>query len=493
MTPQQLVIVGGGTAGWMAANLLAHYLRDEPVRIMLVEAPDVPTVGVGEGSTPTLRRFFAELDIAEHEWMPQCQATYKVGIQFNQWSPQRGPASYRHPFISQLDTFSERPFTVNCQTRRLGLDVTTHPEAFLFNGYLAANKCAPVTPDNFPFRIEYGYHFDAAKLGEFLKHKAMARQVEYCQVHIEEVAQHPSGAIKALHTRDGQMINGDLFIDCSGFRSLLAQQTLKVPFRSYQQNLFNDRAVVLPGTADASRPVETQATALSAGWTWSIPLRNRTGNGYVFSSAHLSDDVAETELRRHLGLLDDPTPARFLPMKVGRVEQHWTHNCLALGLAQGFIEPLEATALHLVQLSIRHFAKAYQKGRLSAQYQAECNTQINALFDNVRDYIVAHYVLNTRSDSQYWQDNRNTRALPESLLKILDVWYRRGDLAAQLQQQPEESQFPAASWHCLLAGYGVFPELATNQPGSGDLFKEHELARFFAGCLLNFKPQASLF
>lgn len=234
--------------------------------------------------------------------------------------------------------------------------------------------------------------------------------------------------------------------------------------------------------------METRATALSNGWAWQIPLRHRTGNGYVYSSAFLSKDAAELELREHLGLMDASIDARHLQMKVGQVARCWEKNCLALGLSQGFIEPLEATALHLVQSSIEQFIDTF--GDFSSEGQAEFNRQVHQRFERVRDYIVAHYKLSSRSDSHYWRANSNNMQLSESLRQILDVWFRQGDLAKEIARQQLDSHFGATSWHCLLAGYGVFPPLRQPQPADvSDAFTELALAAFFNGCSLNFKPQ----
>lgn len=485
--PIEIVIAGGGTAGWMAANLFAKKWPSEKVKITLVESPDIGIIGVGEGSTPTLKRFFEIIDVPEKDWMPACNATYKVGIQFNGWSPQSGVASYRHPFISQTDVFTQRAFEVNCRTRRHGLDTHTNPEDFLINGVLGKQNLGPLTPDNFPFRIEYGYHFDSGLLGEFLKTVACQRGVRHLAKRIENIKQQPDGSIAALLCDDGSEVSGDFFIDCTGFQSMLLQQTLKVPFNSYADSLFNDSAVVVQTAKLDTLPNETQATALSNGWCWQIPLQNRTGNGYVYSARHISSDEAEKEFRAHLGLLDSDVTCRHLNMKVGQVSQHWQKNCLAVGLSQGFMEPLEATALHLVQICVEMFAIKFEEGRFSNQFQNQFNDFAKKRFDGVKDYIVAHYKLNTRSDSQYWQENRNNTKLSNSLAQILDVWFKRGDLAEEVHQQDISEHWDSISWHCLLSGYGAYPKLAPNQPGRGDLYQEQKVAEFIKGCALNFQ------
>jgi 2-polyprenyl-6-methoxyphenol hydroxylase-like FAD-dependent oxidoreductase len=484
--PHRIVIAGGGTAGWMAANLFAHHWADQDIAIELVESPQVGIIGVGEGSTPSLKRFFETLNIDESDWMPKCNATYKVSIQFNNWSPKSANEHYQHPFISQLDTFSERRFYVNCLTRRLGLDVETRPEKFLLNGWLASQRKSPITPANFPFEVEYGYHFDSGLLGEYLAQRAKSHGIKHTQGNIKDVALDSNGNIASLLLKEGKIIEGDLFVDCTGFESLLHQQALGVRFESFKSNLFNDAAVAIPSEALKPLSNQTEATALSSGWAWQIPLTKRTGNGYVYSSKYISAEQAEQELREHLGLQDSDVPAKHLKMKVGQVERHWHKNCLALGLSQGFIEPLEATALHLVQMGIESFIDAYSKGGLSNKNQDSYNQQIRENFDAVRNYIVAHYKMNSRDDSQYWQDNRNNPNISSSLKQLLQVWFNNGDLQQEVKRQNLNSHFGTASWHCLLAGYGTFPNLAPNQPGKGDLYKDYKLEAFFTGCMLNF-------
>ncbi|MCC2604316.1 tryptophan halogenase family protein [Planctobacterium marinum] len=488
MSMLNIIIAGGGTAGWMAANLMIKKWASLPVKITLVESPDIGTIGVGEGSTPSLKRFFEMLEVPEKDWMPACNATYKVGIKFNGWSPESGIESYRHPFISQTDVFTQRAFEVNCRTRRHGLDTHTVPEDFLINGALAKNNLGPITPDNFPFKMEYGYHFDSALLGNYLQKLACQRGVQHVCKRILTAKQHQDGRIQSLMCEDGTELAGDFFVDCTGFKSLLLQETLNVPFNSYQDCLFNDAAVAVqtPGSEDIAN--ETEATALSHGWCWRIPLQNRVGNGYVYSSKHLNQHDAEQEFRIHLGIQDSDLTCRHLKMKVGQVARHWEKNCLAIGLLQGFMEPLEATALHLVQICIEMFIIKFEEGQFSEQFQAQFNRFARDRFDGVRDYIVAHYKLNTRTDSEYWQQNRENQQLSPSLVRLLDVWFKRGEISKEIQRQDIAKHWDNISWHCLLSGYGAYPALAPNQPGKGDLYLEQHIEQYVQGCALNFKP-----
>lgn len=483
---KNIIIVGGGTAGWMAANLFINKWGGKGFNITLVESPDVGIIGVGEGSTPTLKRFFELIDVKESEWMPLCNATYKTNISFKDWSPKSGIEKYSHPFPTQVDNFTSRAFMVNCRTRRLGLDTHTQPESFLLNGQLALQGKGPKTPENFPFKIEYGYHFDSHLLGQFLSDLAISKGVQHKKAHINEVLSGLNGDINQLITSTGEAIDGDLFLDCTGFAGILMKKKLGVKFKSFKDNLFNDSAFVMPSDMTEKIPSETVSTALSAGWAWKIPLTNRFGNGYVYSSDFISDDAAEIEFRKHLGLLESEQECRKLKMSVGQLSEHWSHNCLALGLSQGFIEPLEATALHLVQISIELFISTFEAGNFTAKHRDDYNKQMSERFERVRDYVVAHYKLNTREDSEYWIGNRNNKYISNELLQLLDVWFKREDLSVEIEKQNLSTHFDAVSWHCLLAGYGAFPPLAPNQPGKGCLYQEQNVQKFIQGCSLNF-------
>ncbi len=483
---KRIVILGGGTAGWMAANLFAKRWSPEQVAVTVVESPDIGIIGVGEGSTPFLERFFRLIEVDDSEWMPRCNATYKLAISFAGWSPASGVDRYSHPFLSQVDHFTEQAYVTNCRSRRLGLDVNTQPDDFFINSLLVEQRKGPQAPENFPFIVGYGYHFDAGLLGEFLGELAVSRGVTHVRTRIVDVEMAEDGHIAALLDEEGGRTEADMFVDCTGFASLLMQKSLGVKFESFKSNLFNDAAVVMPTPGVESPPPETVSHALSNGWCWKIPLTNRYGNGYVYSADFISPDEAETELREFLGMLDSDEPARHLQMKVGQLEKHWEKNCLALGLSQGFIEPLEATALLLVQQAIEMFIARYEKGDFTPEFRDDYNAKVHERFERVRDYIVAHYKLNTRDDTEYWKANRDNMELSASLRHILDVWYRRGDLTEEIRRQQIESHFTSLSWHCLLAGYGAFPPLANDQPGKGDLHKERDIGNFLRRCSLNF-------
>jgi tryptophan 6-halogenase len=490
--PSSIVIVGGGTAGWMAACLMAQHWGSA-TRITVVESPDIGIIGVGEGSTPQLKAFFDRLGIAEADWMPACNATYKAGIRFTGWSDRPGYESYFHPFPCPLDLHSAPQFFFNARARRTGRDVPAHPDRFFSGAHIAAEQRAPIAPRSFPVNLSYGYHFDATLVGRVLRDHAVGKLgVIHREATIDQVERCDDGGIAAVVTSDGARIGGDLFVDASGFRGLLIQQTLGVPFISFGDALFNDSAVALPTLRDDPHKlsVETRATALSAGWAWRIPLTNRYGNGYVYSSRYLTADAAETELRAHLGV-DDNIPARHLSMKVGRVADSWHGNCLAVGLSQGFIEPLEATALHIVQATIEHFIAAHDSGSDAAR--VKFNSSIAVRYDGIRDYIIAHYRLSRRSDTPYWRDAAKVEALSDNLKAIMTAWFTGADMEAEIARLGIGGYYPATSWHCLMAGYGQFPadaKMRAPEPGL-PVADMAQIDDFIARCTMNFPDHAA--
>jgi hypothetical protein len=418
----------------------------------------VPIIGVGEGSTPWLRGFFDSLGIEESEWMPACHATYKCGITFAEWSTRPGFTRYFHPFASMLDNLTMTQFVHNVEARVNGADVYAHPDRFFIAARLAAGRQAPKPAENFPFDVWHGYHFDATLLGQFLHRKAVERGVRYQSCHVTHATLDAKGDIASVHTSAGETISADLFVDCTGFAGVLIDKTLNTPYVSFADNLFNDAAVAIPSPMDGSIPSETVSTALSNGWAWRIPLTSRYGNGYVYSTQFCSADAAETELRRHLGLLDSDVSARHLKMKIGRVTQHWHRNCLAIGLSGGFIEPLEATALLFIQQTAAAFVEFVERGDLGERAHEQFNQQVNEHFEGTRDYIVTHYKTNTRQDTDYWRANAANLNLSDNLKKIYSAWMTGKSIAAGVGQQMIGRGYPVFSWYSIMAGMGVFPD-----------------------------------
>lgn len=455
---RSVVIVGGGTAGWMTALILARSLIERGVQITLLESPAVGIIGVGEGSTPWLRGFFDSLGIEEAEWMPACHATYKCGIAFEGWSTKPGFERYFHPFASMLDNLTMKQFVHNVEARVNGARVDAHPDRFFIAARLAAQRRAPKAPDGFPFDVWHGYHFDAVLLGQFLHQKALERGVRYQSCHVTHANLDSSGAIASVSTQEGETIAADFFVDCTGFAGLLIDKALHTPYVSFASNLFNDAAVALPSLLGDSIPSETVSIAMQHGWAWRIPLTSRFGNGYVYSSRFCSADEAETELRRNLGLLESDVPARHLKMKIGRVTRHWNRNCLAVGLSQGFIEPLEATALLFIQQTAAQFVELLEQGDVSEAAQERFNARVNEHFEGTRDYIVTHYKTNTRQDTEYWRANAANLNLSDDLKQLYSLWMAGKSIAPAVRQQALGKGYPVFSWYSIMAGMGIFPD-----------------------------------
>ncbi|WP_028772588.1 tryptophan halogenase family protein [Shewanella waksmanii] len=459
--PRSILIVGGGTAGWMAATSLLAAWGDN-TKITLVESEDIGIIGVGEGSTPYLKQYFSHLGIEEKEWMTACDATYKAGITFPNWSTVKGYESYFHPFFSQFDLKPAEMFFHNCGLRRRGHEADVHPENYFVASQLVQLKHSPITNQSLPFDIDYGYHFDSGKLGSFLKQRAKQLGLHHVIDHVAEVITNQQGEVDRVQCKKSGALTADLYIDCTGFSSLLLDKALKVPFQSFSRSLFNNAAIAIPSEAiplDKITP-HTVSTALTNGWAWEIPLTSRVGNGYVYSDAFQSADSAELELRQKLNLVDADVNAKHLKMKVGRVENHWHKNCLGVGLSQGFIEPLEATALMLIQFTLEKFIARVNAKLDQAKQQQQYNDEINATFDGVKDYIVAHYKLNSRSDSDYWHACREDSIISDTLAELIHTWDSGADFEQVLTKYKQELVYLRPSWYCILAGMGRFPENA---------------------------------
>lgn len=483
--PRSVIILGGGTAGWMTAHLLHRRWAEQGTSITLIESPAIGIIGVGEGSTPQLKAFFDEIGVAEREWMPRCNATYKAGIEFSGWSDRPGFERYFHPFPTDIDGFTQGKFFRSTRARRSGQDVPAHPDPFFLPTRIAREALAPLAPPNFPFFVSYGYHFDAHLIGAFLAELGAKRGIEHVDAKIASIELVEDGDVKALVADDGRRFEAEFFVDASGFRAAIIEGALQEPHRTFAANLFNDRAVVAP-TKHGPGPIHacTRSIAKSAGWIWHIPLTNRMGNGYVYSSRYIDEEDAAAELLAELGLPPD-SEVRHLKMKCGRIERSWVRNCLVVGLAQGFLEPLEATALHIVLATVNAFLDGWELDKRDA-----FNALIARRYEGIRDYLVCHYRVAQRSDTDYWRDATSMDALSDSLKSVITAWFTAADLEEEVMRQQIQHYYAPQSWHCMLAGYGNFPDQARLRPPEGPSVDMAEIERFISGCAMNFRTHA---
>jgi flavin-dependent dehydrogenase len=490
--PTRFLILGGGTAGWMAALLLQRAFPN--ASLTLLESSAIGTIGVGEGSTPALKSFFDAVGIEEYSWMPACGATFKSGIRFDDWSRVPGFESYFHPFLTQFDRDHIRALAYNSELRRRGVDVHAHPDLYCYSAYLADRALCPVPPHSFPFDVQYGYHFDANRLAAFMKASAQARGVICRDGLARHVRRDERGDVSSVELDDGATIAADFFIDCSGFASVITKNALGISYETYSDALLNDRAVTFVTPPVPVAASHTTATALPCGWAWHIPQQERTGNGYVYSSAYRSEDQAASELAAHLGIAENAMTPRTLRFSTGRATTVWNRNTLAVGLAQGFLEPLEATALALVQLTLARFIRYWRAGQGNARYASQLNDEIADAYANVKDYLHTHYLTSNRDDSGYWRACRaNGSAISPRLKAVIETWFSGGDIAPVLHETGLGRHYKLNSWLYLLSGMGIYPRGVALTPASREQLDKVPLASirdFFERCTLNHLPQA---
>lgn len=447
---QNIVIVGGGTAGWMAAAALGRFLRNGYTRIRVVESEEIGTVGVGEATIPPIRSFLGMLRIDENDFVSKTNATFKLGIEFVDWT--RNGHRYMHPFGLYGADIEGVPFH-QYFVRAAQLGMATDIEAFSLSTVAARlGRFAPPPGNHFPLNhLAHAYHFDANLVAAYLREFAEKLGVERTEGRIVDVQLRDSdGFIDKLVLKSGERIGGDLFIDCSGFSALLTEKALGVKYFDWSQWLPCDRAVAIPSKNVAPPRPYTRSTALEGGWQWNIPLQHRTGNGYVYSSQVISgEQAADTLLARLEGEpLDDP---RFLSFKVGRRKTFWNKNCVALGLAAGFLEPLESTAIHLVQAGISKLLALFPDKDFDPVEINEYNRLMAAAYEQVRDFVILHYRATERNDSGLWR-YCNSMPIPDDLQNKIDLFAGKGRCFRY-----EDDLFSVTSWVAVFLGQGVTP------------------------------------
>ena len=449
--PREIVIVGGGTAGWMCAAALARFL-EHGWRVTLVESEEIGTVGVGEATIPQLQLYLRGLGVAEDDFLRATQGTFKLGIQFKDWL--EPGHSYIHTFAQAGPGLGLLPF--HQYWLRARAQGGAQPlDAYALNAVAAnAGRFTRTAPDprarTTP--LAYAFHIDASLLARHLRSYAEARGVVRREGRIARAGlREADGFVSHLELADGSHVAGELFLDCSGFRGLVIGEALGVPYEDWTRWLPCDRALAVPcARTDGPLTPYTRSTASAAGWRWRIPLQHRTGNGYVYSSAHLGEDEARAEL---LAGLDgepqaEPRPLRFT---TGRRARFWEKNCVAIGLASGFLEPLESTSIHLVQSAIARVLQFLPERRLAAADVAAYNRLTAYEYERIRDFLVLHYRANRRPGA-FW---RMCRALPlsDALAEKLEVYAAGGRVV-----RDQDELFTEASWQQVMQGQGIEPQ-----------------------------------
>ncbi|MDQ0249694.1 glycine/D-amino acid oxidase-like deaminating enzyme [Sphingomonas kyeonggiensis] len=432
MGKRRILIVGGGTAGWLTAAYLARYLDiadQAQIEISLLESPELGIIGVGEGTFPTIRSTLKFLGIDETQFIRATSATFKQGIRFNDWLHAPLPDGTRHHYL--------HPFEAPFYTEGTSLvpywllqDEAVRPpfaEAVTIQNRVAESRRAPKKQGEGEFSgpLNYAYHFDAAKLARILKERAVALGVRHLAGLLTHVALDADGAIARVETRELGALEADLYIDCSGFRAELIGKALGAPFKSVRDVLFADRALAakIP-YGDPDAPIEsfTIAAAHEAGWTWDIGLEGARGIGTVYSSAHMTDDEAAQVLRTYIG--HDDFSARLLPFEPGYRETQWVKNCVAVGLSGGFVEPLESTGVLLIEAAVGMIAELFPHGGPVDAPAKRFNQLIVGRYERIIDFLKLHYCL-SRRDEPFWRDNADPASIPDTLQELLRQWRHR--------------------------------------------------------------------
>lgn len=481
---KNIVIVGGGSAGWITAGLLAaehHLKRDNAINITLIESPEIKSIGVGEGTWPSMRNTLDKIGIKESDFITQCNASFKQGSKFVNWQGTKKYDVYYHPFMTP-----EGYTQVNLQHawQQLGTDKpfadTINMQSHICHQGLAPKQAS--TPE-YAGVTNYGYHLDAAKFSHMLQaHCIKVLGVKHVVAHINQINNDENEYIANIETATQGKISGDLFIDCSGLNALLIDKHYKIPFIDKKHILFNDSALAVQVPylkLDEDIASATVSTAQAAGWVWDIGLSNRRGIGYTYSSKHTCDTEAEKTLIAYLSetISNEQIKSlniRKLDFKPGHREKFWHKNCVAVGMSSGFLEPLEASALALVELSANMISEELPTNFEHMNIVAKrFNERFEYRWQRVIEFLKLHYVISKRADSQYWLDNKATDSIPERLKELLTLWQYQPPSINDFVQNQEV--FPSASYQYVLYGMGF----KTTEYPTNKTFNNIELAQHY--------------
>lgn len=448
---EKIVIVGGGTAGWIAAATIGNIFKNTNLAIELVESDDIGVIGVGEATIPPLITILNSLGIDLIDFIKETQASFKLGIKFENWHTKG--ESYFHPFGTVGRSIDGYDF-FQCWLKSKAEGDTTPLMAHSPESVLAdkGKFFLPFEAKNTPLeRAFYALHLDSALAGKYLRKYAENLGVVRTEGMVEQVNQHEDETIASVTLKSGQVISGDFFIDCSGFKGILIEQTLKAGYESWANYLPCNKAVTVQTRNTGSTSPYTVSSAQEAGWMWKIPLQHRTGNGYVFCDQYVTDEQATQTLLENVDgeVLTEP---RVIPFTTGMRKKSWDKNCLSLGLAQGFVEPLESTAIHLVSKTIAFFIRMFPTKTINQTVIDEYNRRVRADYLEIRDFLVLHYCMTEREDSEFWQWCKNME-VPKSLQQKIDFFKATGGLIPGT-----EELFQPTSWYAVFNGMGVAPE-----------------------------------
>jgi tryptophan 7-halogenase len=447
---RSIAVVGGGTAGWLAASMLARSLPGTGTVITVIESPDIGTVGVGEATIPPIIDLLRYLSINEADFVRHTNATYKLGIKFTDWRQQGH--SYWHPFGTFGAAINRRPFYHWWhRARASGLEPQLNDYSVCAAlGDAGKFRFPDPKPEAAASGLRYALHFDAILVAKYLRGYAERLGVTRFERTVGGATRRDDGFLDELQFTDGSKLQADLYIDCSGFRGVLIEEVLGTGYLDWTSMLPCDRAVAFPTETTGVRPPYTHSLARSAGWQWRIPLQRRDGNGYVYSSAHLSDEAALQDLSSVVGQKPMADP-RFLRFVTGRRKLYWNRNCIALGLASGFLEPLESTSIHLVTSAVYHLLEHFPDRNFDQTNIDLYNAELGEETDRIRDFIVLHYHLTQRDDSQLWRDCQSM-AIPDSLRQRIDMYRGTGRIRIRSGEL-----FTDLSWFYIFEGLGLRP------------------------------------
>ncbi|MFT5756729.1 MAG: tryptophan halogenase [Alteromonadaceae bacterium] len=449
---QSIVIVGGGTSGWMTAAALSKHFKEKPVKITLVDSSKIGTIGVGEATIPTLRRFYQQLGFSDLEVINATNATCKLGIEFKDWY--KKDHSFIHPFGIYGQGTQEVAFhhywlkAYQLSGKNDFADYSLGVNLAQENKFTLPDKKPNSQLDVF----DWALHFDADLFAKLMRDFSLKNGITHLDKNISQVNLLAiDGGIKSLTFEDHSQLKADLFIDCSGFKGLLIQQAMKTEYINWSEWLVCDRAVALQSEATKSPLSRTISHAQKAGWLWHIPLQNRTGNGHVYSSKYMSDDEATATLIQNIDgkALNSPRQFSFTP---GRCKKSWNKNCIAVGLSSGFLEPLESTSIALVETAINRIILSFSSNEYDQQAIERFNEVTAMEYERVRDFIILHYQANQRDDSPMWQDCREM-ILPKSLIEKMTAFKTTGKVI----RYPWEI-FGNDSWLAIFNGFHYIPE-----------------------------------